>query len=97
MLAASAASYAQEPEFSDLDGVAYGIVECVREVPLHDDPAGLADVFEHAVKPYTGEELIVRLKDGRAISVVQDETELFEPGERVVVIPGLNGARAEHM
>ena len=85
-LAPIASSYADE--------VSYGIVECVREMRLRD-PAGLADALEHSVKPETGEELIVRLNDGRSVSIVQDGMQVFEPGQRVVVISGPHSARAE--
>lgn len=96
---AAATPYApQEFDFSELaglDGTAYGIIESVREVQLDQGPAGLAGVFEHAIRPETGDELVVRLDDGRAITVVQNGTQRFEPGQRVRVVPGRRGARVE--
>ena len=74
----------------------YGIVETVREVPLAEVPPRFAGVFEHAVKPQTGDELTVRLDDGRALSVVQTGMRVFEPGQRVRVVPERQGARVEH-
>lgn len=74
----------------------YGIVEGVREVTLADPHPGLVGVFEHAYKPPTGDELTVRLDDGRAISVVQTGMRAFEPGQRVRVVPERQGARVEH-
>ena len=65
---------------------AEGIVESVREVPLRKYPAGLADVFEHAINPETAQEVVVRLGDERAMVVVQDGPRRFEPGERVLVV-----------
>jgi outer membrane lipoprotein SlyB len=98
--AACATPYApQEFDFSELaglDGMVYGIVETVRAVELDQRPAGLAGVFEHAIRPEAGDELVVRLDDGRAITVVQDGMQRFEPGQRVRVVPGRRGARVEH-
>ena len=74
---------------------AYGIVESVREVQLIDEPPGFPGVFEHSFKPRTGDELLVRLDDGRAITVVQTGMQVFEPGQRVFVIPDRKGARVE--
>jgi hypothetical protein len=51
----------------------YGIVESVREVRIEAAPnPDIADVFEHAVKPRTADELLIRVDDGRAL--------LFAPG-----------------
>ena len=62
-----------------------GIVESAREVPPHEHPAELAGVFEHAINPKTVQELVIRLEDERAITVVQDGARRFEPGQRVLV------------
>jgi outer membrane lipoprotein SlyB len=97
--AACATPYApQEFDFSELagDGTAYGIVESVREVQLGQRPVWLAGVLEHSIRPETGDELVVRLDNGRAITVVQDGMQRFEPGQRVRVLPGRRGARVEH-
>ena len=74
---------------------AYGIVESVREVQLIDEPPGLPGVFEHFFRPRTGDELLVRLDDERAIIIVQTGMQIFEPGQRVFVVPDRKGARVE--
>ena len=73
---------------------ARGIVESVHEVQLAD-PAGFHGAFEHAYKPPTADELLVRLDDGRAISVVHTGMRIFEAGQRVQVVPDPSGARLE--
>ena len=73
----------------------FGIVESVRETQLADQPPAFPGVFEHAAKPRTGDELLVRLDDGRAISVVQTGMRSFQPGQRVLVIPERESARVE--
>ena len=73
----------------------YGIVESVREVQLIDEPPGSPGVFEHSFRPRTGDELLVRLDDGRAITVVQTGMQVFKPGQRVFVVPDRKGARVE--
>ena len=75
---------------------ATGVVESVREVPLAEDPAAFPGVLEHAYKPRTGEEILVRLDDGRAIAVVQTGMQIFQPGQRVFVVPGGKRPRVEH-
>src|SRR5262245_31368873 len=91
-LVAGAAPYAPEEfDFSGvqaLDASALGIVESVREVPLRAELAGLQNVFEHAIKPETGDELVVRLDDGRMVTLVLDGAQRFRPGERVRVVGG---------
>jgi hypothetical protein len=81
---ASADATAFGPDYGS--GEVYGIVESVREVPLGKYPAGLAEVFEHAINPETAQEVVVRLGDERAIVVVQDGPRHFEPGQRVLVV-----------
>jgi hypothetical protein len=88
-LAADAAPYApQEYDFSGLPAAALGIVESVREVPLHATPAAFVDVFEHALNAETGEELVVRLDDGRAITVRLDSVQRFRAGDRIRLVGG---------
>ena len=74
---------------------ARGIVESVREVQLAD-PVGFHGAFEHAFKAPTADELLVRLDDGQAISVVHTGLRIFEAGQRVHVLPDPSGARIEH-
>jgi hypothetical protein len=82
-----AAPYApQDFDFSELDGVAYGTVELVKAAP--PNPTVLAENCEAA---------LVRLDDGRSISVVLRLLQHFEPGERVRVVGGAKGARIERV
>ena len=69
-----------------------GIVESVRQVPM---PEPLA-IFEQSYRPRTVDEVVVRLDDGRAIHIRPRETQIFEPGERVLVVPDRTGVRLEH-
>ena len=89
---AYAAEYApQEFDFSELalEGVAYGIVESVREVPL-------ATPFEHAIRPETASELVIRIDDGRAVTLRPMQMQRFSAGQRVRVVSETRGARVEH-
>jgi hypothetical protein len=80
-----------------LAGAAGGTVEGVREVPLADDLPGFAGVFEESYQPRTADEVRVRLDDGRVVTLVPGAMQLFQPGERVLVIPEREGARIEHL
>jgi outer membrane lipoprotein SlyB len=78
-----------------LDNAVYGIIESVREVFLGTVSDGIGGVLEHAVGP--GGELVVRLDDGRAVTIVHSLPQDFQPGERVVVLAGIKfGARVQH-
>jgi len=82
---ALAAPYApQEFDFSGLDGAAYGTVELIKPAP--PTPTELAENAEAA---------LVRLDDGRRITVVLRSLQHFEPGERVRVVRGAKGPRIE--
>ena len=89
---ASATPYApEEYDFSDLSSMgpaSFGIVESVREVPLRSTHEQLADVFEHSLNAETGDELIVRLDDGRAVTLRLNGGQRFQPGERVRLLGG---------
>jgi hypothetical protein len=86
---ALAADYApQEFDFSEL-----GTVESVRQVPILEL---LPDVFEHAVKPETVDEMLIRIDDGRTV-ILRDETmQHFVAGERVRLVSSNRGPRVEH-
>ncbi len=73
-----------------------GVVERVSVVRLAQDSASGPGELEHAYKPRTGAELVVRLDDGRAIRIRPRETKIFAPGERVLVVPDPTGVRLEH-
>ena len=91
-LPAQAAPHApQEYDFSELSLIgpaALGVVESVREVPLRAGPVELVNVFEHSLNAETREELVVRLDDGRAVTLRLDGVERFRPGERVRLLDG---------
>jgi hypothetical protein len=95
-LAAGAAPYApQEFDFSGLelsDGTAYGVVESIQ--PARQDPIH-ADVFEHSVQPEVLPRLLIRLDGGVGIALVHYGPEPFRPGQRVQVVRGPAGLRAE--
>ena len=85
LVGALAAPYApQEFDFSGLDGEAYGTVELVQPAP--PSPTELTENAEAA---------LVRLDDGRSITVVLRRLQHVEPGERVRVLRGAKGARIE--
>jgi outer membrane lipoprotein SlyB len=42
------------------------------------------------------EEIVVRLDNGHAVTIVQNTLEQFEPGERVMLSPSKSGVRLEH-
>ena len=93
-LSAGAADYApQEFDFGELavDGVAHGIVESVRQVSL----VGPADFLEHALKPETALELVVRIDDGRAVLLRPQEMRSFGAGQRVRLVSTTTGTRVE--
>ncbi|HVQ60698.1 MAG TPA: hypothetical protein VMS53_01300 [Burkholderiales bacterium] len=91
-LSADAETYApQEYDFSELSTIgpsADGVVESVRDVRLSANPAELVNVFEHSLNAETGEELVVRLDDGSAVTVRLDGVPRFSPGERVRLLGG---------
>jgi len=77
-----------------LDTVVYGVVESVGEALLPDDPAIIADLFEHSVKPRS-DEIRVRLDDGRALTVVEETARRIAAGQRVAIVRERRGARIE--
>jgi outer membrane lipoprotein SlyB len=72
-----------------LDGVANGIVES-----LH--PVVVSNLFEHALKPETADELVIRVDDGRAVVLRQEAMQRFVPGQRVRLVSSTTGLRVEH-
>lgn len=84
----------QEFDFSEL-ACAPGIVESVREVDLQAGLHPFAAALELWMQPDLGDELLVRLDDGRAVKVVQNGLQRFEAGERVRVLFDAQGARLE--
>lgn len=78
---------------SGLDGTAYGVIESVREVLLETLEGGIAGIVQHAIGP--SDEVVVRLDDGRVVTVVQNDAQ-FEPGQRVLVLAAGRSARVQH-
>jgi hypothetical protein len=66
---------------------AAGTVESVREVPL--DIHGFREAIEHSVNPQTVQQLVIRLDDERAVTLVEEGMQRFAPGERVRIVSGL--------
>jgi len=85
---AHAAEYAPpEFDFSEL-----GTVESVRQVPILEL---LPNVFEHAIRPETVNELVIRADDGREVILHDEAMQRFVTGERVRLEPSSRGARVE--
>jgi len=88
LCAARTSAYAQQEfEVSDL-----GTVESVHQVSI---AAALSDVFEHAVRHETADELVIRFDDGRALVVRPDELRRFFPGQRVRLVSSTRGPSVE--
>ena len=91
-LAVAAAPYApEEYDFSELSSMGpatFGTVESVREAPLRSGPAQLSNVFEHSLNADTGDEVMVRLDDGRSVTLRLEGEQRFRPGERVRLLGG---------
>ena len=88
-LAACAASYApQEFDFSELDsqGVTLGTVESVDTVRIERDIHAYEEPTELRIQPELADRMVIRLDDGRAITLVLNGTRRFEVGERVRVL-----------
>jgi hypothetical protein len=94
-LAAGAAPYApQEFDFSGLDlsdAAIYGVVESIQPV---QNQAPDADVFELSAQP-DAPRLLIRLDGGAGVEVVQYGPVHFRPGQRVQLVRGPAGLRAE--
>jgi hypothetical protein len=87
--AGHAADYApQEFDFSEL-----GTVESIRQVPILEL---LPNVFEHAVRPQTIDELVIRTDDGRTVILHDEATQRFAAGQRVRLVSSTHGQRVEH-
>lgn len=83
-LAGCATPYA--PQDFDFSGLASGMVESVREVPR--DIHAFEEAIEHSINPQTRGELVIRLDDGRAVTVREDGAQSFAPGQRVRIVSG---------
>ena len=96
-LAAGAAPYApQEFDFSGLDlsdGTTYGVVESIQ--PVQEKDPVQAGTFEDSVQPEVVSRLLIRLDGGAGVALVHYGPEQFQPGQRVQLVHGPGGLRAE--
>ena len=84
-LAGCATPYApQDFDFSGLTSP--GMIESVTAAPR--DIHAFEEAFVHEINPDTEDQLVIRLDDGRAITLREDSTRRFEPGQRVRVVSG---------
>jgi outer membrane lipoprotein SlyB len=73
-------------ELQRLPALASGMVESVRQVPR--DIHAFQNVFEHRINPEVDEQLLIRLDDGRAVTVLDRDMQRFAPGQRVRIVAG---------
>jgi len=84
-LASHAAPYApQEFDFSELSS---GMIESVVESESARDIHAFEEAIEHKINPEVPRELLIRLDDGRLLTVLEDARS-FEAGERVRIVAG---------
>lgn len=82
-LAASAAPYA--PQDFDFSGFSSGTIEQVREAPR--DIHAFDEAIVHKMNPEVRRELLIRLDDGRVLTVLEGARP-FEAGQRVRIVAG---------
>ncbi|HEX6319651.1 MAG TPA: hypothetical protein VFZ84_12330 [Burkholderiales bacterium] len=82
-LAAFAAPYA--PQEFDFSGLASGTIEQVREAPR--DIHAFEEAMVHKINPNVRRELLIRLDDGRVLTVLEGARP-FEAGQRVRIVAG---------
>lgn len=87
-LAGCATPYA--PQDFDFSELASGMVESVQEVQL--DIHAFQEAVEHKINREPADRLLIRLDDGRAVSIVEQSAGRFAPGQRVRIVSG----RVEH-
>ena len=88
-LTACAAPYApQEFDFCELDsqGMVLGTVESVATVRIERDIHAYEEPAELRIQPELRDRMVIRLDDGRAITLVLKGMQRFEEGERVRVL-----------
>jgi outer membrane lipoprotein SlyB len=76
-------------------GATAGVVESVQPVAFYKGVPALADVFEHAVRPPSGERLLIRLDGGHWVTLVDERLQHFQPGQRVRVVSSGSVRRVE--
>ena len=88
-LTAGAGLYApQEVDFRELNsqGTVLGTVESVATVRIERDIHAYEEPAELRIQPELRDRIVIRLDNGRAISVVLNGLQRFEQGERVRII-----------
>lgn len=83
-LAGCATPYA--PQDFDFSGLPSGMIESVSEVPR--DIHAFEDAIEHKINPELADRLLIRLDDGRAVTVLEEGMRRFAPGQRVRIVSG---------
>lgn len=78
--------YFSASELERLPALASGMVESVRQVPRDID--AFQNVFEHRINPELDDQLLIRLDDGRAVTVLDRDMQGFAPGQRVRIVAG---------
>jgi len=82
-LAGYAAPYA--PQDFDFSGLSSGTIEQVREAPR--DIHAFEEAMVHKMNPEVRRELLIRLDDGRVLTVLEGARP-FEAGQRVRIVAG---------
>jgi hypothetical protein len=67
------------------DGIAWGTVQSVAELP-RDDLEELSRTYEHLLVPEVAWQVVVRLDGGSAVTVTLSGERRHEPGDRVRVL-----------
>jgi outer membrane lipoprotein SlyB len=88
-LTAGAGPYApQEFDFRELSsqGTALGTVESVATVRIERDIHAYEEPAELRIQPELRDRIVIRLDDGRALTLVLNNLQRFEAGERVRIV-----------
>jgi outer membrane lipoprotein SlyB len=86
-LIGSAGADAQETfNASEFDGTALGTVESVDVVRIKRDIHAYDEPVELRIQPELGDQLVIPLDDGHAVTVVLTGMQRFRAGERVRVL-----------
>jgi outer membrane lipoprotein SlyB len=73
-------------ELNGLDSMTLGTVESVGTVRIERDIHAYEEPPELRIQPELGDQIVIRLDDGHAITLVLKGMQRFEPGERVRVL-----------
>jgi len=89
LVACAAPNAPQEFDFSELNSCQdsiFGTVESMRVVRIERDIHAYEEPLELRIQPELRDQLVIRLDDGRAITIVLNGTQRFQAGERVRVL-----------